>query len=485
MKNSKRKGFTLVELLVVIAILAILATVSIVGYSVFIRKANTSADQQAVTQINVLLEGLQQSNEPKDVQSLFEYLQEAGLDAEDYKPLVKDTYFYWDQELNRVLYADAQGVVMYPEQYAGQKQEDHHWQSLSGAIPAGTDTTKDSVATVSNGADYVEVAKSLANGTATTINLNGTVDCMGAAINPGLAKKGTTAEPVTTTIGGTASSPATLRSAVSTGFASQTSMTSASKAGKQYESGIFFSEIPAGATVKIQNLVLDGVVTGNYETGITGLICGTLNGNLEIDNLTIKNCTVYGMNKVGLLAGYMTGGSIKISTLKIENSRVLSSEGEAALLVGMIDSKIVANENISITGLTIDDASSAEVVADQYHQFVTVNTEAAVGTGINVANLANTFKPATTKYITKIDSYEKARNGAGKETKSVVNGDTTTKYISLAPCPVGQVLAWQYDAADGANYFTSTDLPQVDGLSTCIRHVACFTTVDSGNHLAK
>lgn len=475
MKITKRRGFTLVELLVVIAILAILATVSVIGYSVFIKKANISADQQAVTQINVLLEGLAQSNEPKDIQSLFEYLQEAGLEAKDYKPLVKDTYFYWDQTLNRVLYVDAAGTVMYPEQYAGTKQDGHYWQSLSGTIPAGSAEIAGTTATVSNnGSAYVDAASKLANGTITTLNIGGTVDCMGASIKPGAAQKGTAASPVTTTIGGTAENPATLRSAVSTTFAAQYALNNADKPGKQYRSGIFFSQIPAGATVRIQNLVLDSIVTGNYETGITGLICGTLSGNLIIENLTIQNCTVYGMNKVGLLAGYMTGDSaqLTVNNLTIENSNVFSSEGEAALLVGMIDATISQN-NITIEGFSAKN-SAAQVVADEYHQIVTVNTNAVL------SNSDRTFKPASTQYITKIDSYEAVRaNGFKKEIKTV----DETPCITLAPVPVGQVLAWQYVV--NANYFTAEGLPTVDGKPSAIRHIECFTTVNDAGKLAK
>ena len=48
MKKNTKKGFTLVELLVVIAILAILASVSVVGYTAFIDKAKQSnADTEA------------------------------------------------------------------------------------------------------------------------------------------------------------------------------------------------------------------------------------------------------------------------------------------------------------------------------------------------------------------------------------------------------------------------------------------------------
>lgn len=41
-KEDNLKGFTLVELLIVIAILAILATVSIIGYSSFTKRATES-----------------------------------------------------------------------------------------------------------------------------------------------------------------------------------------------------------------------------------------------------------------------------------------------------------------------------------------------------------------------------------------------------------------------------------------------------------
>ena len=55
MINSRKKGFTLVELVIVIAVIAILAAVLIPTFSSLVKKANLSADQQAVRQINTLL----------------------------------------------------------------------------------------------------------------------------------------------------------------------------------------------------------------------------------------------------------------------------------------------------------------------------------------------------------------------------------------------------------------------------------------------
>ncbi len=54
MKRTK-KGFTLVELLVVIAILAILASVSVVGYTAFIAKADQSVAEQELHQVVTLI----------------------------------------------------------------------------------------------------------------------------------------------------------------------------------------------------------------------------------------------------------------------------------------------------------------------------------------------------------------------------------------------------------------------------------------------
>lgn len=65
MRNNTKKGFTLVELLVVIAILAILATVSVVGYTSFIERANVSADEQLVAQLNNFLAAYKVNNPEK------------------------------------------------------------------------------------------------------------------------------------------------------------------------------------------------------------------------------------------------------------------------------------------------------------------------------------------------------------------------------------------------------------------------------------
>ena len=50
-----KKGFTLTELLVVIAILAVLSTITVIGYTHFIKKAAISSDNLLVNQVNTVI----------------------------------------------------------------------------------------------------------------------------------------------------------------------------------------------------------------------------------------------------------------------------------------------------------------------------------------------------------------------------------------------------------------------------------------------
>ncbi len=112
MKNTK-KGFTLVELLVVIAIVAILATVAIIGYTSFTKKAEMSADQSAVTQMNTVLSGTPCANVDEVV---------AALIANKYNGDL--TTYYSGYELawlptENVIVLIENDAVVYPENQVG------------------------------------------------------------------------------------------------------------------------------------------------------------------------------------------------------------------------------------------------------------------------------------------------------------------------------------------------------------------------------
>ena len=117
MKKSNRKGFTIVELVIVIAVIAILAAVLIPTFSNLIKKANQSADQQAVTNMNKLLAGeIAAGKAPEKIQDV-----KAILDANGYNhkldPLFKGYYFAWIAEKSVVVLVEGDKVV-FPKEYA-------------------------------------------------------------------------------------------------------------------------------------------------------------------------------------------------------------------------------------------------------------------------------------------------------------------------------------------------------------------------------
>lgn len=114
MKNNKKKGFTLVELLVVIAILAILATVSVVGYSAFIERATVSNDDALASQLtNALIaykvnENVTNANELKAaIEDFFEdgYLKNLSPQSAKY-----GYHFWYDIKTGEVIAARAKDL---------------------------------------------------------------------------------------------------------------------------------------------------------------------------------------------------------------------------------------------------------------------------------------------------------------------------------------------------------------------------------------
>ena len=125
MKKS-RKGFTIVELVIVIAVIAILAAVLIPTFTSLINKANISADQQAVRQMNTALAIDEAENgRAETVEQALDVLNKAGYKANEYIALADGYQFYWDQSTNRVvLYNNNGNKIEYPED-AAEKYKDY------------------------------------------------------------------------------------------------------------------------------------------------------------------------------------------------------------------------------------------------------------------------------------------------------------------------------------------------------------------------
>ena len=125
MKRNQR-GFTIVELVIVIAVIAILAAVLIPTFTSLINKANISADQQAVRQMNTALAIDEAENgRAETVEQALDVLNKAGYKANEYIALADGYQFYWDQSTNRVvLYTNNGNKIEYPED-AAEKYKDY------------------------------------------------------------------------------------------------------------------------------------------------------------------------------------------------------------------------------------------------------------------------------------------------------------------------------------------------------------------------
>ena len=93
MRNTNKKGFTIVELVIVIAVIAILAAVLIPTFAGIIAKANLSADQRAVREMNtaIAMEGA------TTLDAAMAALEKHGINAKYLIPLSAGYSFIWNE----------------------------------------------------------------------------------------------------------------------------------------------------------------------------------------------------------------------------------------------------------------------------------------------------------------------------------------------------------------------------------------------------
>jgi prepilin-type N-terminal cleavage/methylation domain-containing protein len=329
-----RKGFTLIELVVVIAVIAILSAVSVVSYVAITNRAKQSSDEQAVRQMNTALKASSILG-AKDINELFNALAEEGMDAKNYKPLMKDTFFFWDKKDNQIVYAkykDGQYVGLYPEAYKDKTKGTHSWYSLSKEIKTvdvSTITHSGTAYTVSSGEQLYSLMvdeKLPAAQKPTSITLSSDVDLMGADI---------TFSGISTLDGG-GKTLSNLSQLKHNGFYEAQS--------ENKNSGLFgkidvTGKAAAEKNITISNLVLDGVVIGSSTTGSCGVLAGSVYGgaNITVSNVKIYNSAVYGDQKVGALFGYVDKGNITIDNqCEFKDIEIYSVKAECGKLIGSI-----------------------------------------------------------------------------------------------------------------------------------------------------
>ena len=361
MLKLNKKGFTIVELVIVIAVVAILAAVLIPTFVGLTRAANASADIQACRQMNTQL-AINEVTKGKTIVDVYAALKEGGMDAEHYTPLVEGTYFFWDAKLNRVLYADKDYNVIYPEEYGTIKDGDdgHIFLSLNTSI-AGADyestTNGDGSLTieVSTAAQLYKAIQDLKETEYpitlrtkdpkivskfshsitrnTTIKLTQDINFKGAAFSIGAVSTG-----ISLTIDGQGH---TITGITNLDEAISKAKLNAEGKERNYYSGII-KFVDKDANVTIKDITFNYVTTGRADVGSSGILIGNMQSGATavFEDVKITNSTIYGRNKLGAFVGaqYSDGCDVSIKgDTRLENVNIISSEGEAGILFGSTD----------------------------------------------------------------------------------------------------------------------------------------------------
>ena len=110
MRNTNKKGFTIVELVIVVAVIAILAAVLIPTFSGIIRKANVSKDNQLIAHLNTALAA--DVNGDKTMAGAIAAAEEFGYDVGKINAKANGNEILWDSVANVFCYLN-DGVVEY------------------------------------------------------------------------------------------------------------------------------------------------------------------------------------------------------------------------------------------------------------------------------------------------------------------------------------------------------------------------------------
>ena len=413
MNKKTKRGFTIVELVIVIAVIAILAAVLIPTFASVIKKANLSADQQAVTTMNKQLAIADVDEDIDSLPDAITALADAGLDLEDYKPLTKDHYFYFTvvDGTPTVLLADKEDNVVFPEN--AKESDTAKWFSLSGAAPVDKNfKAVNGVATIDTGAQLATAIQNAKDGkdTISNVTLNADVNLRGAGVDFGKVSSDLTIDGNDKTLAGVRAD------------ANSVSPTSGEYAGHEYGFG-FVGEIPTGKTVTIKDVTLDGLFAGNtvgtHEDGAntTGLIAGYVRGTLILENVKITNSTVYGYQKVGAIVGQVLGGTVILKNVTFKNVTVIGNT-EVATIAGIVNTTgTITLENTTTEGITVSSTANGQFKkADLTAKGVTIN-----------GNDNNTF------ILTESDSY--AAYGAD----AIVFGAVTTDWAWVSSATYGSI----------------------------------------------
>ena len=399
MRNTNKKGFTIVELVVVVAVIAILAAVLIPTFSGIIAKANRSADQSAIATMNKYLAMEEADGKNANLPEALADLMAHDVDAKDYKALAKGMNIVWAKSLNRVLYINSETKkVEYPEQYVNEQYNvGCGWYALYGEIAEDDSWVENASAgavSVSSGAELVSLMNAYTDGTndnhdaakaITKITLTEDIDLMGAEASFGQITNDFE-------ISGPADGVAIygLRSGANAWALNN----------KQFGYGFIGmvgeQNADTNYTVTIKNITFDGaVVDSSHEddAGHAGVVVGKVcvgayikaadaavaGGDiLVLENVTVQNCYVNSEKKAGALVGYVQGDakagvSIDDAVVKLYGkitvkNNVITAAREAAAAIAYVQGSLVVDSGatIDVSGNSVSKSNSDFVLKYTY-----------------------------------------------------------------------------------------------------------------------
>ena len=344
MKRSTKKGFTIVELVIVIAIIAILAAVLIPTFASLIQKANESNDIQAAKNMNTFLAAANVTGDVKSIFDVYDVFEDSGFAVENYTPLYKNRYYFYDKEYNQILYVDGDNdTVLYPTEHKGETSTGRTWMSLSMSAPTGTrpkDTNfieptnenKTMTATVTNAAEYAYVIDAYNRadaGVNLELTIDGEIDMMGARCV--IQKKQITG--AIKIVGKDANNKAVIKN-ITSNLCDYSNDNASGTEAAYWTSALIAGDVYNNVTIqniKFENLNVKNVYAGN----VSFLVGRMLNKEytLNVNNVEIKDSTLVGHRWVGAVGGQICCGEATITGLKLINTSVQTVGGRAALIL--------------------------------------------------------------------------------------------------------------------------------------------------------
>ncbi len=136
MKLNKRKGFTIVELVIVIAVIAILAAVLIPNISNLVKKANASADESLVRNLNTALSMDVEKHQTMDA-ALEAALKNGGYELTTIVTKNKDNKILWDSKNDCFVYLNGNTIKYLPNTKEVKDVKDWDYFEILDKLPDG------------------------------------------------------------------------------------------------------------------------------------------------------------------------------------------------------------------------------------------------------------------------------------------------------------------------------------------------------------